>query len=357
MPRHWQKSIHSLVQRSWPAASLILILLVIAVISRISGGLIGHATIELLVMVVVVVGMYIFIGNSGIVSFGHVVFMLLAAYFSAWLTLPIDFKEMNLPSLPSLLAGHEYNVFLAAIISGCFASGFAGVMGPVLVRFSGVTPAMGMFLLLIIVHMVYSQWESLTLGLSSLVGLPRYVSVWVAFAWAAVAIIVAYAYQSSRFGLALRATREDEVAAQASGIHILGQRMIALVLSAFFVGIGGALYGHFLGVISVRTFYLVMTIVTLEMLVVGGMRSLSGSVIGVIAVSAFVQLFRELEFGIDLGGIVLELPTYSQEFGLAVLLVLILFFRPGGIMGDRELRWPFGIGMKRRLRIQIRKET
>ncbi|MFO7996033.1 MAG: branched-chain amino acid ABC transporter permease [Dehalococcoidia bacterium] len=357
MLRHWQNSIHSLVKRSWPAVSLILILLVISLISTTFGRLIGHATIELLVMVVVVVGMYIFIGNSGIVSFGHVVFMLLAAYFSAWLTLPVDFKEINLPSLPPLLAGHEYNVLLAAIISGCFASGFAGAVGPVLVRFSGVTPAMGMFLLLIIVHMVYSQWESLTLGLSSLVGLPRYVSVWVAFGWAAVAIVVAYVYQSSRFGLALRATREDEVAAQASGIHILRQRMIALVLSAFFVGIGGALYGHFLGVISVRTFYLVMTIITLEMLVVGGMRSLSGSVIGVIAVSAFVQLFRELEFGIDLGGIVLELPTYSQELGLAVLLVLILFFRPGGIMGDRELRWPFGIGMKRRLRIQIRKET
>jgi branched-chain amino acid transport system permease protein len=356
MLRTWQILTQSLVKRSWPAVSLILILLVVSLISIISGGLIGHAAIELLVMVVVVVGMYIFIGNSGIVSFGHVVFMLLAAYFSAWLTLPVDFKEVNLLSLPSLLAGHEYNVFLAAIISGCFASVFAGIIGPVLMRFSGVAACMGMFLLLIIVHMVYSQWESLTLGLSLLVGLPRYVNVWVAFGWAAVAVMIAYIYQSSRFGLALRATREDEVAAQASGIHILGQRMIALILSAFFVGVGGALYGHFLGAISSNTFYLVMTIITLQMLVVGGMRSLSGSVIGVIAVSAFIQLFRELEFGIDLGGIVLTVPTYSQELGLAVLLILILFFRPGGIMGDRELQWPFGIGMKRRLRIRERKE-
>jgi branched-chain amino acid transport system permease protein len=197
--------------------------------------------------------------------------------------------------------------------------------------------------------MVYANWDAVTLGLSSVVGLPTYVNVWVAFAWAAVAITVAYVYQSSRFGLALRATREDEVAAQASGIHIMGQRMRAFVLSAFFVGVGGALYGHYLGAVSVDTFYIGMTFVTLAMLVVGGMHSLSGAVIGVLVISGLVESLRKLESGIDLGGFMLGAPTYSQELGLAVVMILILLFRPKGLMAGTELQWPPRVHTRLRL--------
>lgn len=350
-------SIQFLAGLTWPAVSLILILLIISLVSSLFGtDLIQLAVIEMLIMVVVVVGLYMFIGNSGIVSFGHPVFMLLGAYCTAWLTLPVPFKHMNLPGLPFFLAGHQYNVFLAAITSGGFASVFAGVTGIVLMRLSGLAASMAIFCVLAVVHMVYANWDAVTLGLSSIVGLTTYVNVWVAFGWAAVAIAAAYTYQSSHFGLALRATREDEVAAKASGIHIMGQRMVAFVLSAFFVGVGGTLYGHYLGAISVDTFYITMVFTTLAMLVVGGMRSLSGAVIGVIVVSVFVELLRELENGINLGGIALTIPTYGQELGLALLVILTLLFRPNGLMGDKELRWPLGIGMKRRLRIREREE-
>jgi branched-chain amino acid transport system permease protein len=350
-------SIQFLAGLTWPAVSLILILLIISLVSSLFGThLIQLAVIDMLVKVVVVVGLYMFIGNSGIVSFGHPVFMLLGAYCSAWLTLPVPFKHMQLPGLPVFLAGHQYNVFLAAITSGGFASVFAGVIGIPLMRLSGLVASLSIFCVLAVVHMVYANWDAVTLGLSSIIGLTNYVNVWVAFGWAAVAIAAAYTYQSSHFGLALRATREDEVAAKASGIHITGQRMGALVLSAFFVGVGGALYGHYLGVISVNTFWVDMTCITLAMLVVGGMRSLSGAVIGVIVVSVFVELLRELENGINLGGIALTIPTYSQEFGLALLMILTLLFRPKGMMSDKELQWPLGIGMKRRLRIGEKKE-
>jgi len=344
--------IHSLAVLTWPAVSLILILLGISLVASLFGsGLTQLAVIEMLVKVVVVVGLYIFIGNSGVVSFGHIVFMLLGAYCTAWLTLPVPLKRMNLPGLPAFLAAHQYDVYLAAIISGGFASAFAGVIGIALMRISGLAASMAMFCVLAVLHMVYSNWDAVTLGLSSIVGLPTYINVWVAFGWAAVAITAAYAYQSSRFGLALRATREDEVAAEASGIHIMRQRMAAFVLSAFFVGVGGALYGHYLGAVSVDTFYIGMTFLTLAMLVVGGMRSLSGAVIGVLVISALVESLRKLESGIDLGCAVLAIPTYSQELGLAVVMILILLFRPKGVMAGNELRWPFGIAIRRTLRI------
>ncbi len=139
----------------------------------------------------------------------------------------------------------------------------------------------------------------------------------------------------------LRATREDDVAARALGIDVYRQRLIAFTLSAFFVGIGGVLYGHFLGVISIDVFFLDTTFLTLAMLVVGGMRSLAGAVFGVLIVSAVIEVLRQLETGIGFGGFVLSVPSGTQEIVLAIAMILIFLYRPRGIMGSRELRWIF----------------
>ena len=77
------------------------------------------------------------------------------------------------------------------------------------------------------------------------------------------------------------------------------ERLIAFVISAFVIGVAGALYAHFLGVVNPDAFYLGVTFITLSMLVVGGMSSLSGAVLGVIVISAIIQLLRWLEKGID----------------------------------------------------------
>lgn len=334
----------SLLVRIWPPVILVLILLSISLLSTFFGGpLIKLAIIEMLVKVVVIVGLYIFIGNSGIVSFGHIVFMLLGAYCTAWLTLPVPFKQLSLTGLPDFLIKHQYNVFLAAMASGGLAAAFAAIIGFGLMQASGIAASMAMFGVLAAVNTVYANWETVTMGLSSIVGLPMYVNVWVGFAWATAVIWTAFAYQSSRFGLALRATREDEAAAKASGINIVMQRFIAFVLSAFFVGVGGALYAHFVGVISVDTFYIEMTFVTLAMLVFGGMRSLSGAVIGVITISGLIDLLREVEGGIRIGGVLLSAPAYAQELGFAIVMILVLVFRPKGLMAGHELYWPIGI--------------
>ena len=95
-------------------------------------------------------------------------------------------------------------------------------------------------------------------------------------------------------------------------IDIYRQRLIAFTISAFFVGIGGVLYGHFLGVISIDVFFLDTTFLTLAMLVVGGMRSLAGAVVGVLVLSAVIEVLRRLETGIDIGGFVVSVPSGSS---------------------------------------------
>jgi branched-chain amino acid transport system permease protein len=104
---------------------------------------------------------------------------------------------------------------------------------------------------------------------------------------------------------------------------------------------GGALYGQFLGVLTVDIFYMGLTFVTLSMLVVGGIGSLFGAVLGVLVVTLIVEVLRAMEAGMSLGGVKLALPQGSQEIGLGVIMVLILLFRSSGLTKSREVPWPF----------------
>jgi branched-chain amino acid transport system permease protein len=130
------------------------------------------------------------------------------------------------------------------------------------------------------------------------------------------------------------------VAAAATGIDVERERLIAFVLSAAIVAMGGFLFAHFLGTMTANTFFIDLTFVTLTMLVVGGMRSLTGACAGVALVSIVSELFRTIERGIPVGDHVIEMPPGLQEIALAVILLAILIMRPHGLVGDWELAWP-----------------
>ena len=193
-----------------------------------------------------------------------------------------------------------------------------------------------------------------TAGTSTLVGIPSYTDHWVGLLWAVIAICAAHFYQTSRFGLSLRVSREDEVAAKASGVNIFGQRLIAFVISAFFVGVSGALYLHFLGTISVEAFYIDITLLTLAMLVVGGMNSLSGAVVGVGAISLLlIEVLRQLEHGFTLGSLTVSAPGGTQEIGLGVAMLLDADFPPERYCrqpGDWLVAIAVGAGSRRAIR-------
>jgi branched-chain amino acid transport system permease protein len=338
------------VERVWPVLGLVLIVGLITLIAALSGSpALSRTVTEALVRIVVVIGIYIFVGNSGVLSFGHISFMAIGAYATAWQTCCPQLKPFTMRGLPNFLVHNTVPTLPAAIASGALAAAFGLVVGAVIMRLSGIAASIATLALLFIIEVIYSNWQSVTLGKGSLVGLPTYVTPVVAFAWVVVAMIAAYAYQRSRFGLELRAAREDEIAARALGIDIYRQRLIAFTISAFFVGIGGVLYGHFLGVISIDVFFLDMTFLTLAMLVVGGMRSLAGAVVGVLVLSAVIEVLRRLETGIDIGGFAVSVPSGTQEIVLAVAMLLIFLFRPRGIMAGRELQWIFSKTLRKEI--------
>ena len=337
--------LESFVRRAWPALSLAILLIVLVTIVDIANFyVIKLAVVEALVKMVVVIGLYIFIGNTGIVSFGHISFMAIGAYMAAWLTCCPPVKGTLMHGLPDFIIETQVPNLPAALIAGLAAAIFAFMIGAALMRLSGIAPAIAMFGVLMIIYVGYSAWDPVTLGRSSIFGLPTYVSIWVALAWVLVALVVAYIYQISRIGFSVISAREDEFAAKAAGINIYRMRLIAFVLSGFFVGIGGALYAHFLGGLSTNLFYLDMTFITLAMLVVGGMNSLSGAVIGVIAISTVVEVLRSFESGVEIGSTLVQVPSGAQEIALAVIMLVILIFRPSGLTKNKEILypWPFG---------------
>ena len=328
---------------------LAVLLLVIAVLTYQFGSRAFNRTVvEMFINIMVVVGLYVFVGNSGLLSFGHISFMCLGAYMTAWLTIPPVMKAITLKGLPLWLLHAKLPMWAATPISGLFAALFALIVGRIIMRLSGIAASIATFGLLGVVNNVYSNWDSVTGGQGSIVGTPPTMNVWNGWLGAAVAIAIAYLYATSRSGLALRATRDEAVAASASGIDIVRERLIAFVVSAFIIGLAGAFYAHFLSIVNPGSFYLRTTFVTLSMLVVGGMSSLSGAVTGVVAMSVMIELFRNLEKGVGVGGLTVALPNGAQEIAIGVITIAILMYLPTGLTRNREFTWT-GWPLQRRL--------
>ena len=317
----------------WEPGTLGLGLLVLSLIIWGTGDKVIERTLTVaLINTVMVIGLYIFIGNSGVLAFGHMAFALIGAYAVAWFTMS-PFKKSFALDLPTFLAENTLPLLPSAIISSLLAALVALVVGIPLMRLSGIAASIGTFAVLMIFYTLYSNWDSWTFGASTLVGVPIYVDFWVALAWALVALMVATIYQKSRFGLALRASRENEAAARAVGINVPTQRLIAFVLSGFFMGLGGVLQAHYVGSIVVRGFWLGPTFVALAMLMIGGQRSLTGAVVGVMVVAVLQEVLRKIEVIIQLYGL--------SQLVIAFLMLTILIVRPRGIAKGREIPWPF----------------
>ena len=300
----------------------------------------NQTVIDIFLRVILVVGLYIFVGNSGVISFGHAGFTCLGGYAAAWLTMPPMMKETLLPGLPDWLMQVQLPFWAGAALAALWAALWAALFGKVLMRLSGIAASIATFAMLALINTVYSNWEDVTGATSSVVGIPIVRTVWPFLAAAILAVFVAWAHAISRAGLALRAARDEPTAASASGIDLPRERLIAFVVSGAVMGMGGALFANSIGVVTPDTFYLGLTFTTLSMLVVGGMGSLSGAVVGVLILSSLIQVLRWLEAGVSVGASTFALPNGVQEIALGIVMIVILAFRPSGIMGNSELTWP-----------------
>jgi branched-chain amino acid transport system permease protein len=211
------------------------------------------------------------------------------------------------------------------------------VVGAPLMRLSGHFVSVATLGFLIIVNVVLINANDFTRGARTFTGVPVETTLPWAMGWLAVTLILLARIAYSPTGRRFRAVREDTIAAQAIGIEVLPTRLAAFAVGAFFAGVGGSLYGHYLGSFSPAAFYFAYSFALISMLVIGGMRSLSGAIVGVVAVSVLSELLRNLERGFSLGPLVLP-PLYgASQIVLGAIFILVMIFRPRGIMGDFEI--------------------
>ena len=289
------------------------------------------------ISLVLVLGLQVFMGNSGILSFAHIGFMGLGAYTSAVLTIPAQMKGMALPDLYPFMQGVQLSPYLAIVAGGIVAALVAAAISYPLMRLSDAAAVITSFALLVVLYTVMTHWSAFTNGPRTLFGLPKATDLPLAALVSILAVVGALLFKESRTGRLLRASRDDERAAAAMGANIPALRWRAFILAALIAGIGGALWGHFITSFSPKAFYLKETFVVLSMLVIGGANTVTGAVIGTFLVTVAYEGLRGIEGALNEAKVMADPVIGLTEIVLALAMIGVLILRPGGLFPTREI--------------------
>ena len=288
-----------------------------------------RVVVNFFVALVLVLSIQSFSGNSGIVSFGHVAFMGVGAYTAALLTIPPAIKQFILPELPSVIGDAHIGFLQAVLISTVVGALVAAVIGVPLMRMQEGAMAMATIGVLVIFFVVFDNWDAVTRGSTGVFGIPRNTSLLSAVVLSLIAIFVCRVFRESNAGLKLRASRADPVAAEALGANVVHLRYVAWVLSGAIMGMGGAIWAQYNLAFDPKQFFFTQTFNLLAMVVVGGLASVSGAVIGAATVTLTTEIMRRIEDSVGVPGL--------TQMAVALLILLILYRRPDGLVGRFEV--------------------
>jgi len=315
--------------------------LIVAVLAELIGvSLLVRIVTVMFVSLILVLGLQLFMGNSGILSFAHIGFMGIGAYTSVLFSMTPAAKQLANPDMYPVLIPLHLPFLPSLLIGALTAALIAAVVGFPLMRLSDAAAVITTFALLVIIHVVLVHWDPVSNGPRTLFGVNNYTNLWVSVVFCILTIFVVYLFKESRVGLRLRATRDDRYAAASIGINMVVMRWLAFIASAFIAGVGGTLWAHYITFFSPYSFYLTETFVVLAMLVIGGPYSVSGAVVGTLVVTTVREILRAIENYVNILQVFPEGFFGFTEVVLAIVLILILVFRPAGIMGSREFHWP-----------------
>jgi branched-chain amino acid transport system permease protein len=306
------------------------VVVTIGVVGAVTDPATRQQAMQLCTYIVLVCGLSILVSNSGITSFGHMAFATFGAYLAAFTTASPAVKEFLLPGMPEWLRQMELPTYVGVPVAVALTVAFAGLVAFPFSRLNGVAASISTLSLLAIIYNVARSWEEVTGGTGSFPGIPLSSNLWAYVGLASLAVTIGYLFERSKYGLKLQASRDDEPGARAIGVRIPIERQRAFVLSAAVMALGGAMFSQLIGVLSPNTLYLNLTFLTIAMLVIGGVNSLSGAVVGTTVVYLLNQLLREVEA--DGIGPIDGRPGMT-EFILALFLLLVMIRRPEGLVG------------------------
>lgn len=285
------------------------------------------------VNVILAVSLNIVNGMTGQFSIGHAGFMAVGAYTAGKFSL--ETKDLVISHLPTAMS--DQVLFVAALLIGGSAAALCGfIVGLPSLRLRGdylaiVTLGFGE-----IIRVILQNTEAFGQSLG-LAGIPQWSSVFMVWLWAFITILAARRIAGSSHGRSLWAIREDEVAAEAMGVNTTAYKVRAFVVSAFFAGIAGGLFAHFVPIINPGSFTFVKSIEVVVMVVAGGLGSTTGAIISSVLLtllpeglrSAFTAISGNAEMAQRVDQI--RMPIYG------LLLVILMLARPQGLFGTSEL--------------------
>ncbi|MEP7453616.1 branched-chain amino acid ABC transporter ATP-binding protein/permease [Phyllobacterium sp. SB3] len=322
-------------------ADVLIMALAILLVSTLSQLFAGPASQRVVtyaaIMLTAVVGLQIFSGNTSIVSFGHSGFLGLGAYMTGILTMPEALQRTALKELPSILAGYHLPFFTALAIVLLVAIIVGLITGMPLLRLSGSSASIATLALLIIIYTLLVGGREITRGSQPFYGVPRDVGLWTATLLAVIALGVARIFRELPLGLAARAAANDERGAAAVGVNHRIAYLCAWVTSVVISMAAGAALAQFLGAFSPKDFYFELSFTLLAMLIVGGMNSSLGAFAGVVVTTIIIEVIRRFEGGGTLFGFDLPALFGLTQGALAVIIILIIWKRPEGLLGKGEL--------------------
>jgi branched-chain amino acid transport system permease protein len=305
---------HSTERPVWLPATLVAVLLVLPALQFVGGyNYVLHMVLYTLMYVAMASSWNILGGYTGYISLGHPVFYGIGGYFSGM-----------------LLAYFGISTLLTAPLAGMVAAALGFLTGLITLKMRGPTFIISSIALLMVARIVFDNWGFI--GGSNGVTLPKLdlTAQWIKlpfyYAFLLIAVVtvwVSYRIKHSKFGLHLRAISQDEVKAESAGIDTRLYKSVAFALSAFFVGVCGAIWGEYLTYIRPNLFLILLIAVNMVLMcILGGKGTVAGPIVGAILIVAFneasVAFFGASEINI---------------LGTGLIMVLTLMYFPNGIVG------------------------
>jgi branched-chain amino acid transport system permease protein len=274
--------------------------------------------------VILAVSLNLINGFTGQFSIGHAGFMALGAYGSAMFSLQLGahwVEKLQALGLPAPIAAAPA-LLMALLVGGLLAALAGYLVGLPSLRLRGdylaiVTLGFGEIIRVLILNV------DAVGGARGLPGIPGWVNVFWVGAGIAAVVTLSYHLADSTHGRALFAIRDDEVAAEALGVDTTSYKVLAFVLGAFFAGVAGGLFAHFLSYLNPNSFTFIKSIEVIAMVVLGGMGSISGSVLAAVLLTLLPELLRPVKE--------YRMVLYS------LMLIVLMITRPQGLLGTREI--------------------
>ncbi|MBA1335777.1 MAG: Branched-chain amino acid transport system permease protein LivM [Firmicutes bacterium] len=280
-------------------------------------------------------------GFTGQFALGHAGFMAIGAYTTALLTMPVAVKQQNFFLAPIVEPLKDLTVpfFPALLLGGIFAAVVGFLIGAPALRLKGDYLAIATLGFSEIIRIVITNAQRVTNGALGLKGIPNTTNLWWSYGTAVVTAVFIILLINSSYGRAFKAIREDEIAAESMGISLFKHKVMAFTIGAFFAGVGGGLLGNLLGTIDPLMFRFFLTFNILLIIVLGGMGSITGTIISAFIVTIGLEWLRFLDQSINLGFVVIPGISGLRMVVFSVLLMIVVLFFRHGIMGTNEFSW------------------